>query len=163
MPPDLRVQSDAAIVLHLRRWLQQHPASVLGVYWPIRGEVDLRSYYAELQAAGIRLALPIVVDKMAPLEFAAWSPGEDVTIDRWGIATPVEAMRVAPDVLLVPCVGFNERRFRLGYGGGFYDRTLAGPSPPRAIGIAYGNARASFATEVHDIAMDLIITEAGPE
>ena len=135
---------------------------LLGVYWPIRGEPDLQDMYAGLTAAGVKLALPLITDHQSPLQFAAWTPGQAMVLDRWGIATPVATTLVAPHALLVPCLGFNDERFRLGYGGGYYDRTLAQAPRQTAIGVAHESGRTAFAAQIHDIAMDVIITEAGP-
>ena len=153
---------DAAIGLTVAAWLAAHPAQVLGVYWPIRGEPDLHGLYARLEASGVRLALPVMVGADAPLTFAAWSPGDAIQIDRWGIATPINTLVVQPQALLIPCVGYDTRRFRLGYGAGYYDRTLTSVPRPQAIGIAYSGSRADFEVESHDRAMDVVITEEGP-
>ena len=158
-----RSSRDAALALNLQGWLQRHPVALLGVYWPIRGEPDLHEFYARISAAGVRLALPLVVRPELPLQFAAWVPGEPLVTDRWGIATPANIVTVAPQALLIPCVGFNGERFRLGYGGGFYDRTLALTPRPQAIGVAYAAAAAVFDVAAHDIAMDVMITEAAPD
>jgi 5-formyltetrahydrofolate cyclo-ligase len=136
---------DAAIATRLARWLERCPSKVLGVYWPIRGEPDLRPLYATLAAAGVRLALPVMCGAQSGLQFAAWRPGDPLAFDRFGIATPAVLTHVAPDTLLVPCVGFNPSLHRLGYGGGFYDRTV------------------DFSADAHDIPMDVVITEVTPE
>jgi 5,10-methenyltetrahydrofolate synthetase len=83
--------------------------------------------------------------------------------DAYGVMVPQDVSEiVTPDALLVPCVGFNAANYRLGYGGGFYDRTLAVSSRPLAVGIAYACCRAEFTGDVHDIALDDVITEASP-
>ena len=157
-----RSRRDAVLALHLQDWLQQHPVDLLGVYWPIRGEPDLREFYDRISATGVRLALPLVVGRELPLQFSAWVPGAPLVTDRWGIATPASIVIVAPQALLIPCVGFNSERFRLGYGGGYYDRTLALTPRAQAIGVAYATAAAVFAAAAHDIAMDVMITETAP-
>jgi 5-formyltetrahydrofolate cyclo-ligase len=154
---------DAAIAARLVNWLERFPATLLGVYWPIRGEPDLRPLYATLAAAGVTLALPVMCGAQSGLQFAAWSPGDPLAFDRFGIATPAALMHVAPDTLLVPCVGFNPGLHRLGYGGGFYDRTLAVAPRPRTIGIGHSSGRVDFHADAHDIPMDVVITEATPE
>lgn len=153
---------DAAIGERVMAWWSTHRAGTLGVYWPIRGEPDLRETYANLAAQGARLALPIVLDEDLPLRFIEWKPGDAMTRDVYGVAIPLTGAEVQPDALLIPCVGFNAQRFRLGYGGGFYDRTLAGSERPVAIGIGYECGRADFEPGVHDIALDTVITEASP-
>jgi 5-formyltetrahydrofolate cyclo-ligase len=141
-------------------WERQRPAS-LGVYWPIRGEPDLRPLYAALQARGVQLALPVVDDDSErPLRFLAWTPGEALLEDRFGAAAPARQNALLPAALLIPCVGFNAQRVRLGYGGGFYDRMLAQTPRPLTLGVAYDCAEVRFDGEAHDIALDAIVTES---
>ncbi|PFH09265.1 5,10-methenyltetrahydrofolate synthetase [Collimonas sp. PA-H2] len=149
------------VIAWVASWRQAQPDGVLGVYWPIRGEPDLRPAYAELAANGVPLALPIVVDNDSPLRFVAWTPGDSMVKDSFGVAVPASDVGATPSALLIPCVGFNRGKLRLGYGGGFYDRTLALAPRPQAIGIAYSCGLAEFEGAAHDIALDAIITEAG--
>jgi 5,10-methenyltetrahydrofolate synthetase len=149
-----------AIGAHVVAWWKANPVQTLGVYWPIRSEPDLRATYADLASRGVRLALPIVTGKNAPLRFAAWTPGDALVQDSLGIAIPAADIIVQPQALLIPCVGFNTERIRLGYGGGFYDRTLALQPRPLAIGIGYACALAVFDGAPHDVALDMIITES---
>ena len=141
-------------------WRAQENVATLGVYWPLRGEPDLSAAYAELAHAGVRLALPVVLRPDAPLEFAEWLPGEALVKDTMGVAVP-SALRLTsrPGALLVPCLGFNAQGYRLGYGGGYYDRTLAAIPRPRTAGVAYACQEADFASAPHDVALDLVITE----
>ena len=158
---DTRIQWDEAIGRRVHAWLTAHPAQVLGVYWPIQGEPDLRSVYVDLARRGISLALPVVSSKNAPLKFAAWAPDDPLMKDACGVLVPARwSEPVRPNTLLIPCVGFNAQRIRLGYGAGYYDRTLATTPRPATIGIAYTCARAAFDGAPHDIALDTIITEA---
>lgn len=157
---DVKQAQDAAIGAALLAWLRAHPVALLGVYWPIRAEPDLRPVYDALAAAGIALALPMMRGAESPLAFAAWTPGAPLVFDRWGIATPASVHLVAPQALLIPCIGFTPQQHRLGYGGGFYDRTLARQPRPLAIGIAYASGCTNFAVDPYDIAMDVVITEA---
>jgi 5,10-methenyltetrahydrofolate synthetase len=157
---DLRAQWDAAIRDRLLAWHNRNPVNSIGVYWPIRNEPDLHILYAELAKRQVRLALPLVVAKDAPLKFAAWVPGDAVIVDAMGIAIPANPVVFAqPEAVLIPCVGFNSANIRLGYGGGFYDRTLASSPRPIAVGIAYECGREEFVSESHDISLDLIVTE----
>ncbi len=151
---------DEKITAKVMDWcLQKKPVS-LGVYWPIQAEPDLRSCYIKLQESGIQLALPLVQNKAQPLIFLAWGLGDSMSTDEYGIPVPAQREHIIqPAALLIPCVGFNLNNFRLGYGGGYYDRTLAVTPRPQAIGIAYHQGLAVFSTEAHDLAMDLIITE----
>ena len=157
--PEVRNAMDTAIAQHVIDWQNAHPVGVLGVYWPIRGEPDLRDCYTELLNQGARLALPVVVARDAPLRFLSWESGAAMIKDTFGVAIPASGEEVQPDALLIPCVGFNEQRFRLGYGGGFYDRTLAQTGRPMTVGIAYECARARFEADAHDVPLDFVITE----
>ena len=137
--------------------------ALVGFYWPIRGEVGLHGLVRGLIEAGARAALPVVVARQQPLEFRAWQPGARMTRGVWNIPIPAEAQVVRPSALLVPLVGFDDRGYRLGYGGGFYDRTLAALRPqPLAIGVGYELGRlATIHPQPHDVPMDALVTEAG--
>ncbi|MTV40401.1 5-formyltetrahydrofolate cyclo-ligase [Duganella radicis] len=158
-----RAAWDRAIGDQVVAWWQAAQPAALGVYWPLRDEPDLHAAYAELARLGARLLLPVVVRKDAALEFAEWSIGEEMVKDKMGVAVPA-ALRLQaayPPALLVPCLGFNPQGYRLGYGGGFYDRTLARHAPrPRTLGIAYQCLQVPFDSDGHDVALDRIITEA---
>lgn len=155
---------DAAIGARVLAWWERDLASahsMLGVYWPLRGEPDLAEAYAALAARGVRLALPVVLERDAALGFAEWVPGEALLRDAMGVAVPAQLRMVArPGALLIPCVGFNGERFRLGYGGGYYDRTLAPAPRPVTAGVAYQCLAADFASAPHDVALDRVLTEA---
>lgn len=157
--PDQRSQWDKEIGDRLLAWWRMNHAPVIGVYWPIRGEPDLRDAYVSLVEQGVQLALPVVMEKEAPLAFARWAPDDAVVKDRHGVSVPATIIEVKPSALLIPCVGFDLQRYRLGYGGGYYDRTLALESKPAAIGIAYACLHADFEIGPHDLAMDAVITE----
>lgn len=158
----LRQRWDGAISQQLLDWCLQHRPGSLGVFWPIQAEPDLLASYPLLQEMGIQLALPLVQAKAAPLLFLEWAPGQPMDRDEYGIPVPSQREKIiAPEVLLIPCVGFNAARFRLGYGGGFYDRTLAQQPRPTTLGIAYQLAQTEFTEDAHDVAMDGIITELG--
>lgn len=161
LAPEVRAHHDFAIGERIINRLHSHPVKTLGVYWPIRSEPDLQRIYPELVARGVQLALPSVSDKNAPLKFLAWKPGDEMAKDTMGIPTPVpSSVEVQPDALLVPCVGFNARLIRLGYGKGYYDRTLAVSPRPVAIGVAYAFSEAVFTGAPHDVALDVIVTES---
>jgi len=134
---------------------------VIGIYWPIRGEIDLRELARRHVAAGGVVGLPVVVQKAAPVEFWRWRPGVALKKGLWNIPIPPERERLEPSLLVVPLVGFDRQRFRLGYGGGFYDRTLAAAHPrPRTIGVALSDAELpSIYPQPHDIPMDVIVTD----
>ena len=152
---------DERIGAQVIAWWRRTRPPLLAVYWPLSGEPDLSETYALLAREGAMLALPVVVQRHAPLAFAAWTPGEAMVPDPMGIAVPADLRTVArPPALLVPCLGFNEQGYRLGYGGGFYDRTLADGIRPATLGIAYACQAAAFGADRHDVPLDIIVTEA---
>jgi 5-formyltetrahydrofolate cyclo-ligase len=156
-----RAGRNEAITAALMQALAPPVGMLIGFYWPFKGEYDPRPLARSLHGKGVRLALPVVAEKAKPLVFRAWWPGIPMMRGVWNIPVPASGDPVAPDVLLVPLVGFDPQRYRLGYGGGYYDRTLAASSPrPRVIGVGFELSRiATIHPQPHDIAMDLIITE----
>ncbi len=157
---DTRAAWDHAIGEQVLHWWRGHQCETLGVYWPLRDEPNLQAAYAELARLGVRLLLPVVLAKHTALEFTEWQIGETMVKDAMGVAVPAE-LRMAPypPALLVPCLGFNRQGYRLGYGGGFYDRTLARTLRPKTVGVAYACLEVEFASDGHDIALDVILTE----
>jgi 5-formyltetrahydrofolate cyclo-ligase len=135
---------------------------VVGFYWPFKGEYDVRRIARQLHARGTRLALPVVVEKHRPLEFRAWTPDAKLVPGIWNIPVPADRTIVEPDALLVPLVGFDGEGYRLGYGGGYYDRTLASRRrKPLTIGVGFElSALTTIHPQPHDIPMDAIVTEA---
>ena len=157
-----RAHWDRVIGARILAWWQGARAPLLAVYWPLADEPDLAASYAQLAGWGVQLVLPVVLNRDAQLAFAEWVPGEPMAKDVMGIAVPAKlrfAARVPPAVV-IPCLGFNQGRFRLGYGGGFYDRTLERLPRPITIGVAYSCLAAQFDSAPHDIALDYIFTEA---
>ena len=136
---------------------------VVSAYWPFRGEPDFRPFMEAVAACGGRTALPVVIEKGRPLEFHLWQSGEALARGVWNIPIPAEQRPCLPDIVIAPVVGYDPACYRLGYGGGFFDRTLAAmPKKPRVIGIGYGMAKLStIYPQMHDIPMDAIVTEAG--
>ena len=138
--------------------------SVVSAYWPMREELDPRPLMLALAARGLRLCLPAVVANGRPLSFRAWVPGDTLVEARFGTQVPRETAEVlTPDVLLVPLLAFDRQGYRLGYGGGFYDRTLAalrGDRTVLAVGIAYaGQEVAAVPVEATDQQLDALVTE----
>lgn len=138
-------------------------SGILGIYWPFRAEFDPRPLVDSLVAAGRQVALPVVIDRRGPLEYRAWRPGEALTAGVWDIPIPEKRDIVLPSMVLAPVVGFDRAGYRLGYGGGYFDRTLGAMSPrPLAIGVGFGcQAIETIYPQSFDIPMDLIVTEAG--
>jgi 5,10-methenyltetrahydrofolate synthetase len=158
--PGHTAAADELINARLVAWSTGAGIDTLAVYWPLAGEPDLAPACAQLHAAGVRLALPVVVARGAALAFAHWTPGEAMHVDAMGIAVPAALRPMErPPALVIPCLGFNGQGYRLGYGGGFYDRTLAAPPRPRTVGVGYGWARVDFEVGTHDVPLDLILTE----
>lgn len=158
---DIREHHAVRIADHLTQFIGELAGRIIGVYWPFRGEPDLRHWTKSIPARGGRIALPVVVEKAAPLAFRAWQPGDRLVPGIWHIPIPAADVVVTPDIVIAPVIGFDKSCFRLGYGGGFYDRTLAARSPrPIVIGIGYAQvAIPSIYPLAHDIPMDVVITE----
>lgn len=153
----------AAIEQALEARLPPGAVALVGGYWPIRGEVDPLPYLQRVGDAGAAAALPAVIAPAAPLEYRAWTPRTRMAPGRWDTLHPAEGPPVTPAALLIPLVGFDAAGHRLGYGGGFFDRTLAALAPrPLTIGLGFELGRLpAFEPAWHDERMDVIITEAG--
>ncbi|WP_269929867.1 5-formyltetrahydrofolate cyclo-ligase [Aminobacter sp. HY435] len=136
---------------------------LVSLYWPFRGEPDLRPWLATVHARGGNTALPIAIELGKPLIFRAYAPGDKLERGVWNIPIPAAGPEVIPDVVIAPLVGFDAAGYRLGYGGGFFDRTLAAlPRKALVIGIGYEISQLpTIYPQAHDIAMDRIVTEAG--
>jgi 5,10-methenyltetrahydrofolate synthetase len=172
LPRRIEAASDAAIgealTDRLDTLISQFNPHSIGFYWPLRGEFDARAWItAWLDAnASRRAALPIIPERHAPLAFRAWTPEAPMREGHHRIPEPASQEAIVPDLLLVPCVGFDRDGYRLGYGGGYYDRTLAawpGTALPVTVGIAYEACRIDdgvLAREAHDLPLDAVVTEA---
>lgn len=155
-----RVRSDK-IAASLGSVINDPKKQLISVYWPIRGEPDLRQWMVDITRDGGRIALPVVIRKGWPLEFRTWAPGDPLERGVWNILVPSRGPAVHPTVVIAPVVGFDPDNYRLGFGGGFFDRTLAAmPAKPRVIGVGFARSRiASIYPQPHDISMDMIVTE----
>ena len=157
-----RPAREAGLQRRVARWLAQADARVVGFYWPVRGEPDLRGPVAEWLAGDARrlAALPVIVGDA--LEFHQWGPDSLVQAGAFGIPVPAHGRVVQPECLLIPCVGFDNARHRLGYGGGYYDRTFATLVPwPLAVGIAFEPLRVeSIDPRPQDMQLDVVLTDA---
>lgn len=151
----------AQIVNHLLAALA--PPKIVAFCWPIKNEPDLRALLESWAASGTLAALPVVLEAAAPLAFRLWTHDTPLIEDRYGIPTPASGDFVAPDLMLLPLNAFDRQGYRLGYGGGFFDRTLATLAPrPLAVGVGFEINRVdSIRPEVHDQPLDWIVTEAG--
>lgn len=151
------------IVTRLEQVIGKPRGLVVSAYWPLHGEPDIRAFLQIIVALGGRAALPVVVRRGEPLVFRAWSVGEPLERGVWNIPTPTAgAETVIPDVVIAPVVGFDQDCYRLGYGGGYFDRTLA-TLPKKVLSVGVGYAQSTLPTIhplPHDIALDMIVTEA---
>lgn len=148
------------IARDLDRLVPRTTDTIISLYWPFRGEPDLRPWMMDVCATGLRTALPVVVGKGQPLVFREWTPDARLERGVWNIPFPADGAVVAPIVVIAPLVGFDGDGYRLGYGGGFFDRTLAAmAAKPLIIGVGHPVQKiASIYPQPHDIAMDWIVT-----
>jgi len=161
---DIRLQLGERIAAHLEDAMGAVEGLVVSLYWPFRGEPDLRALMQRIGRRGGRCALPVVVALGEPLFFRAWGHGDPLTRGVWNIPIPPEGAEiVTPDIVIAPVIGFDRQGYRLGYGGGFYDRTLAAlAGTKRVFGVGYDQAAIpTIYPQWHDIKMDAVITESG--
>lgn len=162
MPAEDHALASARILVSLGQLLQPQPPGTIAFCWPVRAEVDCRALILDLIRAGWQAAMPTATTPAASMQFRAWSPDAPMTTDPYGIPVPQTARCVIPDVVLLPLVAADPAGYRLGYGGGFFDRTLATMVPrPLAIGVGFELAIVpDIQPEPHDIPLDIIVTEA---
>ena len=165
---DERAQIGEAVAGHLRQVLKERfggaQGMVLSAYWPIKGEPDLRPLMADLHEIGVTVALPLVEARAAPLTFRRWTPETRMVRGDWNIpAPPPYAPVVTPGIVLAPLVGLMADRYRLGYGGGYFDWTLTAlNSKPFVIGIGLNAGQlTTIYPQAYDTPLDLILTENG--
>lgn len=154
----------------LRVFLVGRSDTVIGAYWPIKGEFDPLPALYRWQEDGVlnqagkrRIGLPVTNKQHKTLTFQAWFPGCEMEDDAYGIPKPKNTDLLVPTLLLVPCIGYGPGGYRLGYGGGFYDRTLAVLQPkPFTVGLGFSEGFVpDFEAQPHDIPLDTILTEQG--
>jgi 5-formyltetrahydrofolate cyclo-ligase len=168
--PD-RLERAHALQQVMRIWLVGRADLVIGAYWPIKGEFDplpaLHRWKEDGELQGDpqprRIGLPVVNKLTKTLTFHAWYPGCPMEEDAYGIPKPKDTELVIPTLLFVPCVGYSAGGYRLGYGGGFYDRTLAALQPhPTTVGLGYAPGYVpDFEPEAHDVSLDVILNDNG--
>ena len=148
---------------HLDRLLPDVSDRNISLYWPFLGEPDLRGWMASATAGGATCLLPVVTEKRRPLIFRSWRVGEELVRGTLNIPVPLNGEEKRPDIVIAPVVGFDEQCFRLGFGGGYFDRTLASLDPkPLVIGIGFEFQKiATIHPQGHDIPMDIIVTDTG--
>jgi 5-formyltetrahydrofolate cyclo-ligase len=157
-----RTQAAEIIADKLDRVTAVLGSSVIGLYWPIKHEISILPWGCALaRRTGASLCLPVVVTPKAPLEYWRWAPGQAMQPGIWKIPVPARRDAVLPDLVLAPLVGFDQTNYRLGYGGGYFDRTLASLQPrPIAIGVGYDFcALETIFPQPHDIPMRAVLTE----
>ena len=149
------------ILLKLSDILKDMQPGIIAFYWPFKGEIDCRKLVSDILQQGWQAALPAVTKVSSPLEFRQWTPETPLISGVWKIPVPKSRTIVVPNVMLIPLVGFDECHYRLGYGGGYYDRTIIEIEPsPMKIGIGFELARlTTIYPQSYDIAMDIILTE----
>jgi 5-formyltetrahydrofolate cyclo-ligase len=159
----VRAEAAKAIAGHLDQIVGDVSGKIVSGYWPIKSEMDLRPWLMSLVARGATAVMPVVVQQAAPLAFRAWREGVRMERGFWNIPVPAEGDWLEPDILIAPVIGFDPACYRLGYGGGYFDRTLAAaPKTARPIGIGLAACRiGTIYPQPHDIAMTAIVTEAG--
>jgi 5-formyltetrahydrofolate cyclo-ligase len=135
----------------------------VSVYWPIRGEPDLRPWMHALFQSGVRVALPVAIALAQPLVFREWRPGARLGRGLWNIPYPADGAVIVPNIVIAPVVGFDLQGYRLGYGGGFFDRTLARLDPkPLTVGVGYPDAELrTIFPQPYDVPMDWVVTGSG--
>ncbi len=140
---------------------------VVSGFYPYLSEISVLALFEDLFQKGWITSLPVVVKKDSPLEFRQWKVGDETKAGPWGILEPLDtAPVVIPDVLLVPLLAFDKSGYRLGYGGGFYDRTivkLKAQKPVIVVGVCYSAQEVEkVPTQPHDEKLDWVLTENGP-
>lgn len=167
----LREAVDAATLGTWRRAMDQHllrgfpglRGKTIAICWPYRNEYDARHLARVLREAGSTILLPVIVAPKTPLIFKEWKVGAPMARGPLDIPYPINAIERVPEVVLLPMLGFDDAGYRLGYGGGYFDRTLAAIAPrPVVIGVVHEFARlASIHPQPHDQPVDYVVTERG--
>jgi 5-formyltetrahydrofolate cyclo-ligase len=161
--PAERATWSAAIDRHLLAMWPEPPGHLIAFCWPYKAEHDARMMIERWIALGATAAMPVVVAPNSPLVFRQWHAGAAMQAGALGIPVPSNGPEIRPDTILLPANGFDGAGFRLGYGAGYFDRTIANLRPDiRVIGIAYEIGRLpSIQPQPHDEAMDFVVTEKG--
>ncbi|WP_395517470.1 5-formyltetrahydrofolate cyclo-ligase [Pseudorhizobium flavum] len=152
-----------AIEQNLKRLLGDVRDKVISLYWPFRGEPDLRQSRTWIEKLGGRCSLPVVVMPSAPLVFRSWTSDTTLRKSAWGLVEPEASEKLNPDLILAPFVGMDQDGYRLGYGGGYFDRTLVELKKP-AVVVGIGFEEQIIPTiypQPHDVPMDWVLTETG--
>jgi 5,10-methenyltetrahydrofolate synthetase len=164
LPAEERALHTAAIMRTLDEMIPAQSNEIVSVYWPIRAEPDLRPWMRAACSRGLRIALPVALKVGEPLTFREWLPDAAMARGLWKIPYPAAGAEVAPTTVLAPLVGYDAACYRLGYGGGFFDRTLAAMArKPLVIGLGYPQLQIrTIFPQRHDVPMNRILTGSGP-
>lgn len=159
-----RAEASKAAAQHFFNAVPLLASDVVAAYWRIRDELDCQPILVKLMDSNQKVVLPVVLGPEEPLDLRVWEPGASLYESGFGTLAPSElAPRAEPDIVLMPLLGFDSRGTRLGYGGGYYDRTLARMrKKPKLIGLAFAAQELDrIPREPHDVPLDIIVTEAG--
>lgn len=140
------------------------PGQVVAAYWPIRDEIDCKPILTRLVDSGQQVCLPVVMGDAEPLQLRVWEPGQPLYPSGFGtLAPPETAPQAVPDVVIIPLLGFDRLGTRLGYGKGYYDRTLARmKTAPLLVGLAFAAQELDYIPRApHDMPLDILVTDAG--
>src|SRR5580698_4413417 len=162
LSPDDRQRAADIVAGKLGAIIAANRITSVGLYWPIKHEINLLPWAHELERqSNLALCLPVVVTPKAPLEYWRWTQGEALSRGIWNIPIPARRDVVLPDLMLAPVVGFDRANYRLGYGGGYFDRTLASlPRRPVVAGVGFAFSElATIFPQPHDIPLDVVLTE----
>ncbi len=170
-----RVEQSQLLCEKLSQWLpgldgKPTHSRIVAAFWPLADEPDITPVLHALNQVGHIVALPVVATRSAPLEFHRWQPDLPMTQGNFGVMEPARTQPLQPDILLIPTLGFTSQGDRLGYGGGYYDRTLsamhAQQHTPLTIGIAWSEALLShrhpdYSPQTHDVPLQAILSAQG--
>ncbi|HEY2445123.1 MAG TPA: 5-formyltetrahydrofolate cyclo-ligase [Rhizomicrobium sp.] len=162
MLPDAHRAASETIMQTLVSRLPPAAQLFVGCYWPFRREFNCLPYMRDVVRSGGRIALPVVIARGRPLEFRRWTEESKMEPGTLNIPHPASGPAVSPPVLVIPLLGFDEAGFRLGYGAGYYDATIASlPERPIAVAVGFESCRLpSIFPQPHDRPMDVVITES---
>jgi 5-formyltetrahydrofolate cyclo-ligase len=159
-----RTEAAIAVARHFFDAINLQAGDVVAAYWRIRDELDCQPILVKLMDSNQKVVLPVVLGQDEPLDLRVWEQGASLYESGFGTLAPSElAPRAEPDIVIMPLLGFDKRGTRLGYGGGYYDRTLARLSKkPKLVGLAFAAQELDhIPREPHDVPLDAVVTEVG--
>lgn len=162
---DARSDESAKASAHMLSYIAKLDKKfVISAYMPIRSEIDVLPLMEKLHSLGHRICVPIIEGRGKPLSFREWTPSVEMVAGPFGAAVPAEGEWLSPDFLIVALVAFNADGYRIGYGGGYYDRSIEAARakhPTLAVGFAYAAQEGEVPTERTDQRLDAMVTEKG--